>query len=146
MPYFQGTSQLLHCPPLCLGIIIENVGKGRVSQNLSAWNCKFILGWSISILQLNSIQLTYFYLNTEIMLKWKHWLSPNLFLYLYLAQNINEVNWLIIPQKKALNIMDFKNQLFQASPFFFTNTILKLGVRFALFVNKSSNRHVPPKF
>ena len=41
------------------------------------------------------------------------------------AQNINTVNRLIILQKKALCIMNFKDQLFHSSPLFSENNILK---------------------
>ena len=41
------------------------------------------------------------------------------------AQNINAVNRLIILQKKALRIMNFKDQLFHSSPLFSENNILK---------------------
>ena len=39
------------------------------------------------------------------------------------AQNINTVNRLIILQKKALRIMNFKDQLFHSSPLFSENNI-----------------------
>ena len=41
------------------------------------------------------------------------------------AQNINTVNILIILQKKALRIMNFKGQLFHSSPLFSESNILK---------------------
>ena len=66
------------------------------------------------------------------------------------AQNINTVNRLIILQKKALRIMNFKDQLFHSSPLFSENNILKftdnITLENILFVNKSVNRHVPPIF
>ena len=43
------------------------------------------------------------------------------------AQNINTVNRLIIPQKKALRIMHFKDQFFHQCPLFSKNNILKFG-------------------
>ena len=61
------------------------------------------------------------------MLKWKpyeistsqYYLTPTLnFFCIVWAQNINTVNRLIILQKKALQIMNFKDQLFHSSPFF----------------------------
>ena len=66
------------------------------------------------------------------------------------AQNINTVNRLIILQKKALRIMNFKDQLFHSSPLFSENNILKFTDKITLenilFVNKSINRQVPPIF
>ena len=66
------------------------------------------------------------------------------------AQNINTVNRLIILQKKALHIMNFKDQLFHSSPLFSENNILKFTDKITLenilFVNKSINRQVPPIF
>ena len=66
------------------------------------------------------------------------------------AQNINTVNRLIILQKKALRIMNFKDQLFHSSPLFSENNILKFIDKIALenilFVNKSINRQAPPIF
>ena len=66
------------------------------------------------------------------------------------AQNINTVNRLIILQKKALRIMNFKDQLFHSSPLFSENNILKfidkITLENILFVNKSINRQVPPIF
>ena len=66
------------------------------------------------------------------------------------AQNINAVNRLIILQKKALRIMNFKDQLFHSCPLFSENNILKLTDKITLenilFVNKSINRQVPPLF
>ena len=66
------------------------------------------------------------------------------------AQNINQVNRLIILQKEALRIMNFKDQFFHSSPLFFQNNILKFGDKITLenilFVNKSINRQVPPIF
>ena len=63
------------------------------------------------------------------------------------AQNINAVNRLIILQKKALRIMNFKDQLFHSSPPFSENNILKFTDKITLenilFVNKSINRQVP---
>ena len=66
------------------------------------------------------------------------------------AQNINAVNKLIILQKKALRIMNFKDQLFHSSPLFSEKEILKFGDKSTLenilFVNKSINRQVLPIF
>ena len=66
------------------------------------------------------------------------------------AQNINTVNRLIILQKKAPRIMNFKDQLFHLSPLFFENSILrssdKTTSKIILFVNKSINRQLPPIF
>ena len=66
------------------------------------------------------------------------------------AQNINTVNRSIILQKKALRIMNFKDQLFHSSSLFSENNILKFGVIVTLenilFVNKSINRQVPHIF
>ena len=63
------------------------------------------------------------------------------------TQNINAVNRLIILQKKALRIMNFKDQLFHSSPLFSENNILKFTDKITLenilFVNKSINRQVP---
>ena len=66
------------------------------------------------------------------------------------AQNINTVMRLIILQKKALQIMNFKDQLFHSSPLFSSNNILKFGNKIALenilFISKSINRQVPSIF
>ena len=66
------------------------------------------------------------------------------------AQNINTVNRLIILQKKALRIMNFKDQLFHSSPLFSENNILKfidkITLENILFVNKSINRQVSSIF
>ena len=66
------------------------------------------------------------------------------------AQNINTVNRPIILQKKALRIINFKDQLFYPSPLFSENNILKFSDKITLenilFVNKSINRQVPPIF
>ena len=66
------------------------------------------------------------------------------------VQNINTVNRLIILQKKALRIMNFKDQLFHSSPLFSKNNILKFNDKTTLenilFVNKAINRQVPPIF
>ena len=66
------------------------------------------------------------------------------------AQNINKVSRLIILRKKALRIMNFKDQLFHSSPLFSQNNILKfidkITLENKLFVNKSINRQVPPIF
>ena len=62
------------------------------------------------------------------------------------VQNINTVNKLIILQKKALRIMNFKDQLFHSIPLFSENNILKFGDKITLenilFVNKSISRQV----
>ena len=73
------------------------------------------------------------------------------------AQNINTVNRLIILQKNALQIINFKDQLFHSSPLFSENNILKFSDKITLenilsinllslkyTVNKSINRQVPP--
>ena len=66
------------------------------------------------------------------------------------AQNINTVKRLIVVQKKALRIMNFKDQLFHSSPFFSENNILKFTGKITLenilLVNKSVNRQVPSIF
>ena len=66
------------------------------------------------------------------------------------AQNINTVNRIIILQKKALRIMNFKNQLFHSSPLFSENNILKFidktTLKNILFVNESINIQVSPIF
>ena len=66
------------------------------------------------------------------------------------AQNINTVRRLIILQKKALRIMNFKDQLFHSSPLFSSNNILKFGDKITLenvlFISKSINRQVPSIF
>ena len=60
------------------------------------------------------------------------------------AENINTVNRLIILLKKALRIMNFKDQLFHSNCFFSEKNILKFGDKITLenilFVNKSINR------
>ena len=57
------------------------------------------------------------------------------------AQNINTVRRLIILQKRALQIMNFKDQLFHSSPLFSPNNILKFGSKITLknifFISKS---------
>ena len=66
------------------------------------------------------------------------------------AQNINTVRRLIVLQKKALRIMNFKDQLFHSSPLFSSNNILKFGDKITLenilFISKSINRQVPSIF
>ena len=66
------------------------------------------------------------------------------------AQNINKVKRLIILQKKALQIMNFKDQLFHSSPLFSTNNILKVGEKITLenilFVITFINRQIPSIF
>ena len=66
------------------------------------------------------------------------------------AQNINKVNRLIILQKKALRIMNFKDQLFHSSSLFSENIIVnfldQITLENILFVNKSIKRQVPPIF
>ena len=46
--------------------------------------------------------------------------------------------------------MNFKDQLFQSSPLFFTNNILQFSYKIALenilLICKSTNRQVPPLF
>ena len=69
---------------------------------------------------------------------------------IFWAQNINTVNRLIILQKKALRILNFKDHLFHSSPLFSENNILKFGDKITLenilFVNKSISRQVSPIF
>ena len=66
------------------------------------------------------------------------------------AQNINTVRRLIILQKRALRIMNFKDQLFHSCPLFSSNNIVKLCDKITLenilFVSKSVNRQVPSIF
>ena len=66
------------------------------------------------------------------------------------SQNINTVNRIISLQKKALRIMNFKDQIFHSSPLFSENNILKLSDKIILenilFINESINRQVPPIF
>ena len=63
------------------------------------------------------------------------------------AQNINTVRRLIVLQKKALRIMNFKDQLFHSNPLFSLNNILKFGDKITLeniiFISKSINRQAP---
>ena len=59
------------------------------------------------------------------------WLPPNLLCIVW-AHNINTVNRLIILQKKALRIMNFKNHLFHSSPLFSENNILKFDDKIIL--------------
>ena len=70
--------------------------------------------------------------------------------YIIWAQKINTVNRLIILHKKALQIMNFKDQLFHSCLLFFGNNILKFGDKITLenilFINKSINRQMPPIF
>ena len=70
--------------------------------------------------------------------------------YLYIAQNFHTVRRLFIVQKKALRIMNFKDQLFHSSPLFSSNNILKFGDKITLenilFVSKSINRKVSSTF
>ena len=66
------------------------------------------------------------------------------------AQNINAIRRLIILQKKALPIMNFKDQLFRSRPQSSSYNILKFGDKITLeniiFVSKSINRQVPSIF
>ena len=66
------------------------------------------------------------------------------------AQNINIVRRLTILQKEALQIMNFKDQLFHSSPRFSSNNILKFDDKITLenilFISKSINRQVPSIF
>ena len=48
------------------------------------------------------------------------------------AQNINTARRLIILQKRALQIMNFKDQLFDSSPLFSSSNILKPGDKITL--------------
>ena len=67
-----------------------------------------------------------------------------------MAQNLNTRRRLIILQKKALWIKNFKDQYSHSSSLFSPNNILKLGDKIALenilFINKSINRQVPSIF
>ena len=74
-------------------------------------------------------------------------LPSNIFIFVC-AKNSNTVNRLIIHQKRALRIMNFKDHLFHSNPHFFTNIILKFGDTLAniLFVNNSINRWASPIF
>ena len=67
-------------------------------------------------------------------LGWKHYYSKEIDLF----------------QKKALCMMNFKDQLFQSSPLFSSNNILKFGDKITLeniiFVRKSINTQVPSIF
>ena len=66
------------------------------------------------------------------------------------AQNINTVRRLIIFQKKALRLVNSKDQLFHSSPLFSSNNILKFGGKITLenilFVSKSISRQAPSIF
>ena len=66
------------------------------------------------------------------------------------AQNITTVWRLIILQKKALRITNFKDQLFHSRPLFSSNNILKFDDKITLenilFDSKSINRQVPSVF
>ena len=66
------------------------------------------------------------------------------------AQNINTVRRLIILQKKALRVMNSKDQLFNSNLLFSSKNILKFGDKITLenilFVSKSINRQVPSIF
>ena len=65
------------------------------------------------------------------------------------AQNINTVRGLIIIQKKALQIMNFKDQLFHPTPLFSSNNILKFGDKITEnihFISVPINRQVPSIF
>ena len=57
---------------------------------------------------------------------------------------------LIILQKKALQIINFEDQLFHLSPAFFSNIILKFGDKSTSenipFISKSINRQMPSIF
>ena len=59
-------------------------------------------------------------------------------------QNIDTVDRLIILQERVLRIKNFNDQLFDSSPLFPENNILKFGDKITLenilFVNKSINR------
>ena len=60
------------------------------------------------------------------------------------AQNINTVRRLIILQKRAFQVMNFKAQLFHSNPHLSLNNNLKLGDKITSenipFVSKSINR------
>ena len=68
-------------------------------------------------------------------------------LILYLCQNLNAVNRIIIIQKKALRIMNFQFRDSHSRPLFKSNHILKLEdktfVENILFINKSFNNLLP---
>ena len=70
--------------------------------------------------------------------------------YIVWAHNINTIRKLIIIQKKALQIINFKDQLFHSSSLFSSNNILKFGGKITLenifFVSKSINMQVPSLF
>ena len=65
-------------------------------------------------------------------------------------QNIDTVNRLIILQERVLRIKNFNDELFDSSPLFPENNILKFGDKITLqnilFVNKSINRQASPIF
>ena len=67
--------------------------------------------------------------------------------YIAWAQNINTVRRLIVLQNKALQILNFKDQLVHSSPIFSSNNILIFGDKIALqnilFISKSINRQCP---
>ena len=69
------------------------------------------------------------------------------YLYIAWAQNFHTVSRLFIVQKKALRIINFKDQLFHSSLRLFSNNILKFGDKTTLediiFVSKSINRQAP---
>ena len=66
------------------------------------------------------------------------------------VQNISTITRLFIPQKKTCQIMNFIDQLFDSSPLFFSNNILKFGDKIPLeniiLVSKSISRQVPSMF
>ena len=66
------------------------------------------------------------------------------------AWNINTVNRLIILQKKAPCIMNFKDQLFHSSPLLSENNIFqfydKITLENIVFIHKSIDRQAPPIF
>ena len=66
------------------------------------------------------------------------------------VQNINTVRILISLWKKALRIMNFKDQLFHAKQLFSLNNILKFGDKITweniLFVSKFANRQLTSIF
>ena len=66
------------------------------------------------------------------------------------AWNINTVNRLIILQKKASCLMNFKDQLFHSSPLLSENNIFqfydKITLENIVFIHKSIDRQVPSIF
>ena len=104
----------------------------------------------------NSIEPMHYCLKSEIMLKWNpheistlYYLTPN-YSWIVWTQNINAVNRLIIHQKTALRIMNYKEQLYYPGPLLSKKNVLTFGYEIALenihSVNKSNIRQLPPIF